>query len=116
MAWKNYSRKCIYCGKVGPRTAVIGGYAHKRCLPENQPKPKPLPRGVTEPFPCSCAVGAGVYCYQHKRHATEADAQAARNAGVKPCPHCDAPPGHWHSLSCPVREQPADGVGGTDGR
>jgi hypothetical protein len=38
--------------------------------------------GVPEPFPCSCATGAGVYCYHHKRHATEADAQAASNAGV----------------------------------
>lgn len=46
MAWKNYSRKCVYCGKPGPRTVVIGGYAHKRCLPESQPKPKPRPSGV----------------------------------------------------------------------
>lgn len=33
MAWKNYSRKCAYCGKAGPRTPIPGGWAHKRCLP-----------------------------------------------------------------------------------
>jgi len=31
--WGHVSRRCIYCGKVGPRTIVAGGYAHKRCLP-----------------------------------------------------------------------------------
>lgn len=31
--WGHVSRHCVYCGKVGPRTMVAGGYAHKRCLP-----------------------------------------------------------------------------------
>lgn len=28
------SRHCLYCGGVGPRTVVAGGWAHKRCIPQ----------------------------------------------------------------------------------
>lgn len=34
LPWGHESRHCIYCGKVGPRTVVLGGYAHKYCLPK----------------------------------------------------------------------------------
>lgn len=30
--WGHLSRRCVYCGKVGPRTMVAGGWAHKRCI------------------------------------------------------------------------------------
>jgi len=31
--WGHESRRCIYCGKVGPRCWVIAkGYAHRRCI------------------------------------------------------------------------------------
>lgn len=33
-AWGHVSRQCIYCGGVGPRTIVAGGYAHKYCIPK----------------------------------------------------------------------------------
>jgi hypothetical protein len=32
-AWGHVSRHCVYCGKVGPRSIVAGGWAHKRCIP-----------------------------------------------------------------------------------
>lgn len=32
LPWGHKSRHCVFCGKVGPRTIVAGGYAHKRCL------------------------------------------------------------------------------------
>lgn len=35
LPWGHQSRKCLYCGKVGPRTVVAGGYAHKRCIPKD---------------------------------------------------------------------------------
>lgn len=34
--WGHESRHCIYCGRVGPRMLVAGGYAHKYCLPEDE--------------------------------------------------------------------------------
>jgi hypothetical protein len=34
LPWGHKSRHCIYCGKVGPRCIVAGGYAHKYCLPK----------------------------------------------------------------------------------
>lgn len=37
LPWGHKSRHCVYCGKVGPRTLVLGGYAHKKCLPAKQP-------------------------------------------------------------------------------
>jgi hypothetical protein len=40
LPWGHKSRHCIYCGKAGPRTMVVGGWAHKRCL-----FPPVLPRG-----------------------------------------------------------------------
>ena len=30
--WGHVSRHCVHCGKVGPRTRVLGGWAHKRCI------------------------------------------------------------------------------------
>jgi hypothetical protein len=30
-------RRCVYCGNVGPRTIVLGGYAHKYCIPKESP-------------------------------------------------------------------------------
>lgn len=32
--WGHVARKCVYCGKVGPRVIVLGGYAHRRCVPK----------------------------------------------------------------------------------
>lgn len=32
--WGHVSRYCVYCGKVGPRTMVPMGWAHKRCIPK----------------------------------------------------------------------------------
>lgn len=32
--WGHVSRRCVHCGKVGPRTIVAGGWAHKRCIPK----------------------------------------------------------------------------------
>lgn len=26
--------RCVYCGGPRPRTVVLGGYAHKRCIPK----------------------------------------------------------------------------------
>lgn len=34
--WGHESRHCVYCGKVGPRMLVLGGYAHKYCLPKSE--------------------------------------------------------------------------------
>lgn len=31
--WGRVSRHCKYCGKVGPRVQVLGGWAHRRCIP-----------------------------------------------------------------------------------
>lgn len=33
LPWGHKSRHCVYCGRVGPRTRVASGYAHKRCIP-----------------------------------------------------------------------------------
>lgn len=33
--WGHISRRCVYCGKVGPRVVVAQGYAHRRCIPKN---------------------------------------------------------------------------------
>lgn len=49
LPWGHKSRHCVYCGKVGPRCVVAGGWAHKYCLPKQrkwtpfvgQPVPKP---------------------------------------------------------------------------
>jgi hypothetical protein len=35
LPWGHKSRHCVYCGKVGPRTQVVGGWAHKRCIPKD---------------------------------------------------------------------------------
>lgn len=43
MPWKHKSRRCIYCGHVGPRTLTTGGYAHKRCIPTT-------PRATSQPY------------------------------------------------------------------
>lgn len=47
LPWGHRSRHCIYCGKVAPRTRVVGGYAHKRCIPRAElevQKVKPVRR------------------------------------------------------------------------
>lgn len=31
--WGHKSRRCVYCGDVGPRVIAAGGYAHRRCIP-----------------------------------------------------------------------------------
>ena len=36
LAWGHKSRHCVYCGKVGPRVVVVGGYAHRRCIPKEK--------------------------------------------------------------------------------
>lgn len=46
--WGHVSRRCVYCGKVGPRTMVAGGWAHKRCLVRLGPRGKWPPEGGTE--------------------------------------------------------------------
>jgi hypothetical protein len=33
LPWGHKSRHCVYCGKVGPRIQLLGGYAHKYCMP-----------------------------------------------------------------------------------
>jgi hypothetical protein len=30
-AWGGVARRCIRCGKVGPRCMVAGGWVHARC-------------------------------------------------------------------------------------
>lgn len=35
LPWGHKSRRCVFCGRVGPRTLVVGGWAHKRCLPSS---------------------------------------------------------------------------------
>ncbi len=40
LAWGHQSRHCVYCGKVGPRVVVVGGYAHRRCIPQQAAKEK----------------------------------------------------------------------------
>lgn len=32
--WGHVSRRCVYCGKVGPRVVVARGFAHRRCIPK----------------------------------------------------------------------------------
>lgn len=32
--WGHVSRHCVYCGKVGPRVVVLGGFAHRYCVPK----------------------------------------------------------------------------------
>lgn len=41
--WGHVSRCCIYCRKVGPRVVVVGGFAHRRCIPK--PIKRSAPRG-----------------------------------------------------------------------
>jgi hypothetical protein len=36
LPWNHQSRYCVYCGRVGPRTYVLGGWAHKRCIPSRK--------------------------------------------------------------------------------
>jgi len=42
--WGHVSRHCIYCGRVGPRVIVVGGYAHRRCIPKETLAPYQLPK------------------------------------------------------------------------
>jgi hypothetical protein len=37
--WGHVSRHCVWCGKVGPRTYTVIGWAHKRCMPKPSPRP-----------------------------------------------------------------------------
>lgn len=32
--WGHKLRRCIHCGQIGPRVVVLGGYAHRRCIPK----------------------------------------------------------------------------------
>jgi hypothetical protein len=32
--WGHVARHCVYCGEVGPRVQVAGGFAHRRCVPK----------------------------------------------------------------------------------
>ena len=32
--WGHVSRHCKYCHQVGPRVQVLGGWAHRRCIPK----------------------------------------------------------------------------------
>ena len=32
-----FTRRCVYCGGSGCRTRVVGGWAHKHCLPKENP-------------------------------------------------------------------------------
>ena len=47
--------------------------------------------------------------------AAEFDRMVSR-AASKPCPHCDAPPGHAHSSSCPAGSQGRGGKETNRGR
>lgn len=31
--WGHTPRRCVYCRLVGPRVVVLGGFAHRRCIP-----------------------------------------------------------------------------------
>lgn len=54
MAWTHVSRRCRYCGEVGPRVPVPGGYAHKRCMPSNGASTRQ--RGVAAPIKAALAL------------------------------------------------------------
>jgi hypothetical protein len=32
--WGGKTSYCVYCGNRGPRTIVLGGKAHSRCIPK----------------------------------------------------------------------------------
>lgn len=45
-------RYCVYCGKAGPRVVVVGGFAHRRCIPRRALRmgtrpPSPVMKGKT---------------------------------------------------------------------
>jgi hypothetical protein len=48
-AWGHVTRYCIHCGGVGPRTQVVGGWAHKRCLSTETKGPSKGPPAKKEP-------------------------------------------------------------------
>lgn len=53
MTWPSFARTCRYCGEVGGRTQVLGGFAHKRCIPK-EPKPG-------KPKADECCVGGPLW-------------------------------------------------------
>lgn len=50
LPWGHTSRHCLYCGHVGPRTSVVGGYAHKRCIPGAELKARKVKPAQRVPF------------------------------------------------------------------
>lgn len=68
--WGHKSSRCIHCGQVGPRVVVLGGYAHRRCIPKpiqaTQRRPvrsseiPAAPQGLRPNVPISVAVWAEI--------------------------------------------------------
>lgn len=44
-AWGHVARRCVHCGKVGPRVIVAGGWAHRYCIKKAQPMNEAKRRG-----------------------------------------------------------------------
>lgn len=39
--WGHRPKLCVHCGQVGPRTQVVEGWAHKRCIQKTKRRRKP---------------------------------------------------------------------------
>lgn len=71
LPWGHKPRKCVYCGGSGPRTQVLGGFAHKYCIPKaerfNQggtsPKPKPALAKAYGDCRCPCHRRPMKHCF-----------------------------------------------------
>ena len=56
LPWGHKSRHCVFCGLVGPRVPVLGGYAHRRCIQEPM---KDSPRPPLKRAPKTTGSGSG---------------------------------------------------------
>lgn len=70
--------KCVYCGKGGTRTIVLGGRAHKRCIPK--------PNKVET---CSNCQGTGVKFEVKGNPFLMSIEQIEHNSVRKTCWECD---------------------------
>lgn len=60
LPWGHQSRHCLYCGGVGPRMFVLGGYAHKRCIPKAELKARKEAPARRVPFRSSGESGYAI--------------------------------------------------------